>query len=443
MSEGPWAYKFNSATSAFKYQAAAATAAAASNIINKMRSGKRKRGGNTALQNSRDPQHAGGVTGANYTCTNGTIKMRKKKLRRLQKIMLKDKLRDTSVIARYQGLSTYVYKDKSLGTNSLFYTMDKRFLDVNQNSSWMPVYAFNLTSSPITDRINNTTLAGYTYPFYRLWKLIDAAAATDKTHQNYGWTPLAGQNDTGATATIKSYIIEQNNTAASTGDTTSVKTTDVYEHLWSRVGLTLSNNGKTPIRFHIATVQFKNRYAGPMRRYYDGAAEQVYDINDATKYMSQADLWWDHFLSNKTAHPLRTAIQGTRTKDVVLKTYECICLEPSPLNTGPATVMGPVHTWKKFVENGSLYKCINPDVIEGTHKPNLNAGIGVVNPVMNYNVFSTADSGRQTPFPAREKDTWLLIWIEDYGITKTSNDISNPDVTFDLAIRSKFSYNNN
>lgn len=390
-----------------------------------------KSGTNT---NVRPGLFAGGVSGPTFTESHGTIKMRKKTLTKLQKILIKEKAREQYVISRWQKLTPLAYDPAS---TKLGFELRKIWSSATQGAGgamYLPCYLFNLTSSPVTDRINNATQWGYSYPMYRLFKYVRANAAADATARNYDFAVQAGQTNDGSTST-NTYIVEKNITGGATSDTTSVKMTDHFIHEWSNVGITLKNTGNTvPKRVHIATVQFRNRYASPLRRYTNtaGTINSTIDTDDATQYTTQADLWWDHFFANKVTNPLRSSIPMRAGKDVVFKTYECICLEPGSSY--------PTHTYKKFIRNGSMYNCVNPDAAEAAHDYQLNT---MTTNVDNYNVMATTDANRITPFPRREKDTWLMIWADDFSAIDNYDDTLNNTLTFDIVVRSKHTFNSN
>lgn len=390
-----------------------------------------------SMTNSRPADHAGSAMGISFNAAKTTLSLGKRKSK-LAKLLKQVQLRETSVYARFQKLTPGLYGFPTAGAPG--YGFATKFLDAAGAYCAMPVYCLNLTSSCFS---NNTDFTTLTCPLYRLFKHQTANAATDATLLNYRWTMQAGHDSEGADTC--QYTIEKYNTI-NQGRPIAL---DSYIHDWSEVGLSLVN--KTgfdyPVRFHVAVVSFKNPNAGPLR-YASTAAQRgtvpsypgapnigaTPDVNDLTEEGSAADLWWDHFLANKTTHPLRNVIPMHKSNAVKIHSYKCICVEGKNNNVA-------AYTQRYFMRDGKMYYCVDPTVAEANHKPDLNVkGVNTTGLIAEkFNVMATNTSSIERAFPRREADKWLMIWSEAFSGTQAI-DFNDNLIGFDLSLRNKFIY---
>lgn len=377
---------------------------------------------NQTDQNKRPRLAAGGPVGSKFQKSEGKIKLRKKKMTKLQLLLLKDTMTTDYVIGRYQRLTPSLYDHNSLVQAS--YRLNKQFSAADK--VMMPLYAFNLTMSPTVSGYD-TSRFGYTCPFYRLNKYISASGALDSAVDNYSWLIQSGQLSDGTTL-VQTYDIEK---AASYRDE------NFYIHEWSDVGISIANNGNKSHRIHIALAKFRNPAAEPNRYWYNlSGALTTKDTIYPKEVYNAADLAWDKFWSTRTIHPLRTIEPMRDSKIFDFLTYDCICMEP----LGTTRTGMPIHTWKRFIDNGQLFNTRSFTNAEAAHKPNINTQTTACN--YNQDIDTIVDTNLNIdPCGKKGCDTYLLIWADSYGDIDPLNDnLERAIPSFDIKVRTKVSF---
>lgn len=382
---------------------------------------------NQTDQNKRPRLTAGGPVGSKFQKSDGTINLRKKRLTKLQMLLLKDAMTTDYCIGRYQRLTPSIYDHASI--TEAGYRLNKQYNSADNLRVQLPFYAFNLTMAPSVqgwDSSNNRL--GYSMPFYRLRKFITASGGADSGTDNYYWDIQEGQMNDGTTLQ-KTYDIEK---------AESFRDENFYIHEWNDVGISLCNYGAKSHRVHIALAKFRNMAAEPNRTWRD-----VGTGNDTTKdtiypreMYNAADLAWDKFWSTKTIHPLRTIEPMRDSKLFDLLTYDCICLEPM----GNTRTGMPIHTWKRFIRNGQLINTRPFTAAEAAHKPDINTQTTACN--YNQDIDNIVDSPTELqPCGKKGCDTYLFIWSDAFGDIQPYGDTETRSIpSFDLKVRTKVSY---
>lgn len=410
--------------------AAATLAAAAINSVltgNKrgrdVTEGSATGGGQGTTVDQRPHLHVGG--------DSMTVRMAKARTRekapvrsRLQRLLQEMKLKETSIVSRFQWLTTNAYTDPTM---NLKYQLNKQWPDANEGPGYkqdMPVYCFNLSSLPYATQ---TSFTEPSIPFYRLTKLVNALGATDATTHNYTWKEIAGQQRDNPANDWYPWTLEK-----TSGNDSAQRTNRHYLWNWSDIELAFKAPNLTPTRVHVCLVQFPNECAAPIRKYMTAGAPTAYDtLPTDPQRISESDLWYDSFLARKTVHPLRYVQPMDKNKPVTFLSKECICLEP-----GRDYSKG-VFTSKIFHTANKLLRCVNPNKAEAAHMAGINTAVGWSKPPVTWNQDYNTD--KQTGFPDRRKDTWLMIYAEDFNsVNKYTDSYPANSASFDLMIRSKW-----
>lgn len=346
---------------------------------------------------------------------------------RLARLLAEHKLKETSVIGRFQFLTAGAYSGSNANV-TLGYPLNKRWTGGNPgaegagNSMDLPVYAFNLSSMVFSQNSSSNS----TCPFYRLNKSQQATAAVDATTWNYKWYKQQGQLSHTPTTLLYDWTLERQ-----TG--TQYLTNNHYFWKWSDIELGFKSiEAGAPRRVHIALVKFTNPATGPRREYFSGGGFTPWDGDVVDqKLCSESDLWYENWLARKVVHPLRRVEKYTTTQPIKFIKYQCICLEPS------TTGQGVTFTQKIFHTANKLMSCVDPTLAEAQHLTDINTGpSGAFIPV-KFNTNLTSAS--QAAFPAKHKDTWLMIWADDFEMpVQSGGPTYTPPLSFDLMIRSKF-----
>jgi len=328
-----------------------------------------------------------------------------------------------NAIYRFQNISAQPYANDSLDAAGL--PLVKQYTDNTKTAVRLPVYAFNLTSSPITVINNTTASSAPTLPFYRLIKIINATGTIDAGMLNYVWEPAYGTASDGATASAQ-WQLEK-----STGATTvlQARTHGTYIHEWSAVDIIANQTDNNNTRkMHIATASFPIPEAGPLRLYNDGSGFVTTDVNTTQQGANRSDLWWDHFLATKLVHPSRHVQAMTNNKAVNIINSECLCLENEA-----------VLRKSYFLPNKTMYTCTDPVKAEVEHRPDINTAADINGrPIPNWNVNQSINTGG--PFPPRNKDTWMLIYADDFSKILPHDNTENIPLAFQICARGKYAY---
>lgn len=340
---------------------------------------------------------------------------------RLSRIMAEAKLKECSIVARYQWLS-----QNWLDSDNLHFQLNKQWTTAVEGPSGtmkLPVYAFNLSSLAFA----NVSTANPTIPFYRLQKYVTTNASTDSTVRNYHWDRQVGQDRTVPSNLTYGWQLEKR---VGWGGDTTIKTNSHYFWKWSDIELSFKSTNFAPTKVHVALVRFNNTSAGPRRSYLVAGVPTQYDPEAIVRDANESDLWYDAWLARKVVHPLRRTEQMDMNKPITFLQYECICLEP---NGDKQTTF----TSKLFHTANKLLRCVNPTAAEASHEPDINTGASGATPLVKWN---KSDSTMfQQAFPDQRKDTWLMIWADDFSGIVSSVGSSGPSCSsFDLMIRSKF-----
>jgi len=389
---------------------------------------RRRQGGGTADDTNaqaRPHNHAGGPA---FQFRKGQTKTTEPgaKKGRLARLLAEHKLKETSVIGRFQYLTAGAYAGSTDVTFG--YPLCKRWTGGTPgaegagNSMDLPVYAFNLSSMCFSENSSSKT----TCPFYRLNKIQRATAADDATQWNYRWYKQEGQLNTNPATLKYDWTLERQ-----TG--TNYLTNNHYFWKWSDIELGFKTiEGGAPRKVHVALVKFHNPATGPRREYYDGGGFVPWDGDVVDmKLCSESDLWYENWLARKLVHPLRRVEKYTTSHPIKFLKYECICLEP-----GGGLGFGSVFTQKIFHTANKLMSCVDPTLAETQHLTNINTGISGTFIPARFN--TNLQSASQAAFPAKHKDTWLMIWADDFEKPQASGGTFVPPLSFDLMIRSKF-----
>ena len=410
---------------------------AASAVESMSRSRSRSRVGSNT---ERPKAHAGGAGGVQSKTSSQTVFLSKKPNTQMQRMLHMLSLKESSLIARFQKLTPFSYGNTAYSMWPFGYTLNKQYINAVNTQVAMPLYAFNLTSSPIHPAYmrSGAYLNARTVPLYRLHKNITGSGPSDATTGNYFWIKQAGLTDAadGSDSLISDdrWNVEKITSARTGSDAVTCFTNGHYQHDWTSLDITLGFRGNGQRKMHCALAQFPNEQAGPLREYALNTSSTVSDdIAVNTDDRSKSDLWWDHFWAKHTIHPLRSVRQMYPGKSVVLKNYECICLE-SMSNLADGAAQFPVYQFKQYMKDGRLYRCADADKAESAHRPDINTAL---NP--HYNVELT--SYQQNPFPDRKKDVWAFIWADDFdGIFANGSLPENARCGFDLVAKGKFTY---
>lgn len=317
-----------------------------------------------------------------------------------------------STIVRWNFFNTsanpYIFNTLAGVINHPIMSLHKQYAAADNNSMWMPVFAFNLTSLPYF--MDGGTSMCATIPAYRLKKIITASGTADAAQPNYVWTDysvpaerLVALHDNGTTTTYPWSLQKQ---IGNTPGTTAPRNHNKYIIDWANAELCFYAPMTTKV--NVATVSFNNKMAGPRRQYLKGTTVITYDAEDGTNLGDQdtakADLWWDHYLSKKTVHPIRSIEPGMKSKSVQFHTNECICIQGG----------GADAVYKKSMHFPfqQLMTCPNAYGIEGQHRPNINTSVVDTHCIPTWNSFNVANT--QSAFPKKEDDVWLLITCNDF-----------------------------
>lgn len=382
----------------------------------------------------RPVQTAGGVNGLTFMSGRTSLSLGRP-MSSLEVLMAKMKIKETSIISRFQGLTPTLYTDNVTTANQKgYFPLCKKWADVGNSTDMnMPVYCFNLTASPHIEGFGTTNPTWASLPFYRLQKKVYATGVNDAANINYSWIAVNGKGADGTTDT-GGWTPEkvQNLTTANL-----LEFNGQYLHRWTAVDLSLVNSSATaPHRIHIAVVSFKNIGAAPKRQYYNGAVIS-FDANATQDDRNRADLFYDSFLSRKTIHPNRSIVSMMENnKNLKFHSYECICLDNTVRDHAS------IFSKRMFFKDNKLYKCLDPNTEEKLHNPTINTGT-----VANYNQMwdvppaATGITSTASCFPHWMQDRWLMIWTEDFNTPALYGESSRSDVTsFDLIARTKCSY---
>lgn len=410
--------------------AAATMAAAAINTV--LAKGKRGRdvtegdstgGGQGTSVDQRPHLHVGGDS-MSFRMSKARTREKHPIKSRIQRLLNEMKLKETSIVSRYQWLSSNGFVDPTL---NLHYQLNKQWPDANEGVGYnqlMPVYCFNLSSLPYATQ---PTFTDGTIPFYRLQKKWNALATTDAAQHNYTWKEQTGQERL-TTNDIYQWTLEK-----TSGSDSGQRTNRHYMWNWSDIELAFKAPSVNPTRVHVCLVQFPNECAAPIRKYLSGATVTDYDTAPTDpQRVSESDLWYDSFLARKTVHPLRYVQPMDKNAPIKFLSKECICLEPG--RNGEKGVF----TSKIFHTANKMLRCVNPNKAEAAHFPGINTALGAQKPpVTGWNQDYNTD--KQTGFPDRRKDTWLMIYAEDFNVVgKYTDPLPSNSASFDLMIRSKW-----
>lgn len=394
--------------------------------VNYFQGRKRQRRRDTTENTTVDERPRNAVGGGSLTFRKSSAKTSESGTHgsRFSRVLAEHKLKETSIVARYQFLS-----DKFMDPGNMNYQLNKQWTTNVEGPSGtmkMPVYAFNLSSMAYT----NQTTTNATIPFYRLQKYVTANASTDSTVRNYTWNWQVGQDRTTPTNFTYGWQTEIKKGITPTTDNV-IRTNNHYFWKWSDIELSFKSANNWPTKVHVALVRFQNRSAAPRRGFLVAGNPTQYDPEAVVIDQSEADLWYDSWLARKVVHPLRRSEQIDKNQPIKFLKYECICLEPN------ASAQQTTFTSKIFHTANKLMRCVNPSFAESTHEPDINTGPSGTGIPPKWN---KSDSMQfQGAFPDQRKDTWLMIWADDFTAPAAYNGSSGPSCTsFDLMIRSKF-----
>lgn len=355
-------------------------------------------------------------------------------------------------IKEFNGTSADRHRSISLNTICL-----KTSGDVVRTG--LPMYAFDLGTIPCQGRgtpLAKTMGLYESVPMYRLMKntengaLSGCPASLATSVQNYYWAEQFGlSNGPSADFDGKSNALWSNEIirgfpAAYLG----------ARNIYTYVDLLFKCHRKMPCVVHTSIVRFKNQ-AGPARKYVynqqfvQGTVPTFADMEDVSNAdKSNADVFWEAFWDSRTAHPLAKYNIAKKMQHIEFLRDEKITIIPEEI-----TLQEPyMHKKSIMISDGGTHNLAYNDEEDAVTSGNFgqqppvcvkdSAGHGYFDHPYGFNVINKGTNVYEPYDPsnyAREKNTWLLIWMENSVPPQniavgTGFDFRDPSVTMPLDV---------
>lgn len=331
---------------------------------------------------------------------------------------------DKWFMARWQSISKNPFEKLSLGMNAVAYT------NAGVTTMYMPMYCFSCSDLPFnvpTDGLTKSKHKLESQPMYRLVKRYTTGSLT--ASKNYSWDAQCGlcngpSVDFDGKADPNWHPQNLN---------CGIVNTLEYKPNYTVFDILMQCPKAMTCKMHLSLVQFKNS-TGPARRLqnnqpWSGTVTPSGFTQDDDDFPeeSNTDVFWECFWDKKTGHPLSQYNMLNRQKHIKFLKDEVVTITPQD-----STVLDAVHfrhhkqivvkdgTWYSTSISSSADLQLARDVandqfgqlppVLGSNKYEYSYGYNVVRPVKEtLGVWDTGDT-------ARERDVWLLIWMEDNSI---------------------------
>lgn len=347
-----------------------------------------------------------------------------KKARRMRIDRLIEATLNTTV-ARFQGLNP------THNTNRRYYLS----VDTSQqNVTYLPMYAMNLTALPFMGQDDVNGPAAYTtVPFYRLVKYGTLGAS-----QNYQWNIENGVQIDGSAN--NRWIREKGNLYNSVPL--------LYRHKWSDIQLLCEipkrcNNMKV----HMALVKFDNG-CGPLRYFYKESDNTLMRFDEPVTASEQGscDEFWESFWAHRVVHPLSRFQQANKSKKLrILKHTVITCTANDVAGTIPLW-----HEYKLWFDNDRIYNPCTSGQLEQQTTAYEGQMMKEVIPGDHAAAASYADYPHRTNtklntncvglFDDIYKDVWFVVWADKLD---TPLEAGIEECSFDIKVRTCFQTNMN
>lgn len=393
---------------------------------------KRRRGYGSVTETVPDNSAGFSSTRNNSGQARKTVVKGKKKSV-IQKLAMIHKMSETSIIFRFQGINpanpfTQMPCMTTSGYNPGFAQLNKVWTDATLTAMKLPIYVIALSGACRT--LSTIGLKRYTYPMWRLHKVVTASSATDQSTANYSWEPIQGQQADGTTLSYE-WQPEKDNTI-----TDNSRDKYFYENNWTNVELAfyLGQLG-TQAKIHTSLIKFK-KGQGPRR----STGIEAIDPGASTAEQHNMDIWWTHHLDRHIVGPISSTPSFESKKPYIETSKDCTCLATN------AQTYGSDFTKTNFVKriffkDESLYKYDKTRIAESYIKPNILTSLdGTGYPISNYSEQKAYDVGQVSCLSYETADTYLLIQGDHFGKIDAFNATTIP-LTFDFKIRCKQTYN--
>lgn len=339
---------------------------------------------------------------------------------------------DDWATARWQSISKEPAQKLSLGMELMKWTTAA----VPQNHLALPMYAFNCNDLPFNDREQVETKSFHrleSVPMYRLYKHY-STGSLEQVRQNYYWEMQNGyQNGPSADfANTSDPTWHPLNMDCRTINTINYKPNYTVFDILIQCPRTMS------CKMHFSVVNMINGVAPP--RYYcdgqvwSGSSNPAVVSRDPTEPddWSMTDTFWETFWDKKIGHPLSQYNNPTRKPYIKFIKDDVLTITPEN-NTVPNAVHFR-HRKEIVVKNGTWYDT-NDDAGEDQQLARGNAAsynFGQLPPVTTLDRY-TYGYGYNVTLPtkdvpglfdisenARDRNAWLLIWMEDLSISNSA-----------------------
>lgn len=333
-------------------------------------------------------------------------------------------------IKEFNGSSTN--RHRSLGLN----TLGNKTAVSNVTLQALPMYAFDLGTIPCQGTQNGVgTKTGAYYesvPMYRLIKdtqnsgISGCTVSLKPTTKNYYWIEQEGYcNGPSAEYDGNSNVLWTPEIIRGAPNT-YMGAKNIYTH----IELLFKCHRKMPCVVHTSIVRFKNQ-SGPNRKYaanqafVQGGSLTLEDMEDTSLSgddVSNTDVFWEAFWDSRTAHPLAKYNIGKKMRHIEFLKDEIITINPEDV-----TLQEPyMHKKTILHSDGSTVDLTDNYTEDDTTTGGLGqqppvclketAGQGHYDHPYGFNIVNRMNGSYEPYDPttyAREKNCWLLIWMEN------------------------------
>lgn len=366
-------------------------------------------------------------------------KKRRKNLRNAWRELEKDK---TSIWSRYQIFRTNGFAE-ALGPMPC---VMHRAADTA--SSYMPFYAFRLSSLPIgaqsTPGFNERALK--TITGYRLVR----NPASGSSNPVYYWAKIPNAlitNNGAPNNHLNTFEVTKQTGMGGKGDTylKRVPIVNGFRHEWSDVRMTFYPQTSLPTDWTVRLVKWKDDIPTypPSAGYVNDntyTEQKVYEHTNVPSGNRASDVtnMWDSYFGAKFLHPHNTnpssATEYGKLPFVPLRTEKFYV--PAREQTTTEAPCRLLH--KFFFRNDRHYN-------SATQRKIVNENLNTVGKYTFIDENTRPDADNTSPFVTPGEEIWLTIEARSFKINSTSGEDNAPtaaDPSFDIMMRSKHSYKN-
>lgn len=336
----------------------------------------------------------------------------------------------------------------------------------------LPMYAFNMSSiggqgrfmynsSPLFN-VTGTSVHEYcNVPMYRLVKQRKANEDwLAPNTKNYAWEAVAGVNNS-PLSDIRGTTYYDNPLSWQCEDMGDIPgNMGNAVHLWSNAQLLIQCARGIPCKIHIALAKFVNPECAPDREFVqigqsaeDGpvvpVATTIFDQSDDQKAQNEADAFWESFWCHRIVHPLANYAVADKMSCLKFIKHDVITCHADD----SAQRHGPYIHQKDFMFHDGAFQNLCVPAADDTTVLNGRDALGRLNDP------SVAEYAGVAPYPPigdvlgfhqitrnfspvtyqdRNKDCWLLIWMDTMVQGAVVDNIGPVTCSFDIKVRSKF-----